>query len=129
MGINHTAIGKIVKEFCRKRGLSLNRLALSLGINPIYLSNVVHGKKVSRPLIRRIAETLEIPELPQAYEEYLRTKKGNKPIQQKTKKNPIKEVRHEEISARSLSSARRKSRGESPLGGGESNADARRQEE
>jgi transcriptional regulator with XRE-family HTH domain len=105
MGINHTTIGIIVKESCRKKGLSLNRLALSLGINPIYLSNVVHGKKVSRPLIRRIAEVLNLPDLPQAYEEYLKTRKGNKPIQQKNRK-PIKEVCHEEASARNLSSAK-----------------------
>jgi transcriptional regulator with XRE-family HTH domain len=76
MGINQAiAIGKIVKKACEERGLSLNRLALSLGVNPIYLNNVLYGKKSSRPLIRRIAQVLHLPDLPQVYEEYLRTKR------------------------------------------------------
>jgi transcriptional regulator with XRE-family HTH domain len=70
MGINQT-IGEIVKEACRKRGLSLNKLALKLGINPIYLNNVLYGKKSSRPLIRRISQVLHIPDLPSQYELFL----------------------------------------------------------
>jgi transcriptional regulator with XRE-family HTH domain len=99
MGINQT-IGDIVKEACRKRGLSLNRLALRLGVNPIYLNNVLYGKKSSRPLICKIAEFLHLPDLPQVYEEYLKTKrvenKGAKPTSSKKgskKQNPIKEVK------------------------------------
>jgi hypothetical protein len=80
MGIN--PIRDIVKEACRRKGISLNRLALGLSINPVYLSNVIHGRKTSRPLIRKIAEVLGLPSLPQIYEEYL-----------KNPKNPIKEVK------------------------------------
>jgi len=78
MGINQ--IGHLVKEACRERGLSLNRLALELGVNPIYLNNVIYGKKSSRPLIRRVAETLRLPHLTQVYEEYLKTKRENKGV-------------------------------------------------
>ncbi|WP_216086081.1 helix-turn-helix domain-containing protein [Hydrogenobacter thermophilus] len=74
MGINQT-IGDIVKEACRKRGLSLNRLALKLGVNPIYLNNVLYGKKSSRPLICKIAETLHLPDLPNQYEIYLASRR------------------------------------------------------
>jgi transcriptional regulator with XRE-family HTH domain len=96
MGINQT-IGDIVKEACRERGLSLNRLALKLGVNPIYLNNVLYGKKSSRPLICKIAEFLHVPDLPEKYEIYLASRrvesKGTKPTpSKKGSKKPIKEV-------------------------------------
>jgi transcriptional regulator with XRE-family HTH domain len=87
VGINQViAIGDIVKEACRKRGLSLNKLALKLGVNPIYLNNVLYGKKSSRPLIRRIAEVLHLPDLPHIYEEYLRARR----VENKGKTSPNK---------------------------------------
>jgi transcriptional regulator with XRE-family HTH domain len=72
---NNPTIKEIVREKCREVGLSLAKLAFELGTNQVYLLNVIHGRKVSRPLIRRIAQVLHIPDLPQVYEEYLRTKR------------------------------------------------------
>jgi transcriptional regulator with XRE-family HTH domain len=98
MGINPTTITKIVKKSCREKGLSLNKLALSLGLNPVYLNNVLHGRKVSRPLIRKIAEVLHLPDLPTQYETYLASRrvenKGNKTTStQKSSKNSKKPTR------------------------------------
>jgi transcriptional regulator with XRE-family HTH domain len=95
MGINQT-IGEIVKGACRKRGVSLNRLALKLGVNPIYLNNVLYGKKSSRPLIRRIAETLHLPDLPQVYEEYLRVRRAYKKGSKKLKEGKSNDARRYE---------------------------------
>jgi transcriptional regulator with XRE-family HTH domain len=99
MGINQT-IGDIVKEASKRQGLSLNRLALRLGVNPIYLNNVLYGKKSSRPLIQRIAQALHVPDLPSQYELFLSQRcvesKGAKPTPSKKgskKPNPIKEVK------------------------------------
>jgi transcriptional regulator with XRE-family HTH domain len=98
MGINQT-IGDIVKEACRERGLSLNRLALRLGVNPIYLNNVLYGKKSSRPLICKIAEVLHVPDLPSQYEIYLASRRVESKVAKPTpskkgskKPNSIKEV-------------------------------------
>jgi transcriptional regulator with XRE-family HTH domain len=85
MGINQT-IGKIVKDACRERRLSLNKLALRLGVNPIYLNNVLYGKKSSRPLIRKIAEFLHLPDLPNQYELYLVSRR----VENKRKKSTEK---------------------------------------
>ena len=79
------------------------RLALQLSTNQVYLLNVLHGRKVSRPMISKIAKALNIPNLPTLYELFL-----------KDRKNKSKKPR---------------GKGKIPLGGGESNADARRQEE
>jgi transcriptional regulator with XRE-family HTH domain len=96
---NNLTIREIVKEKSRARGISLAKLAFELGTNQVYLLNVLHGRKVSRPLIQRIAQALHVPDLPSQYEIYLASRrvenKGNKPTQQKP--NPIKEVQHETI--------------------------------
>ena len=104
MGDNLT-IREIVKEKSRERGISLAKLAFELGVNQIYLLNVLHGRKVSRPLIRRIAQTLHVPDLPSQYEMFLSQRrvenKATKPTSskkgRKKSKNPIKEVYHEAL--------------------------------
>jgi len=73
MGSN--LIRDIVKEAGRRQGISLSKLANILNVNHVYLFSVLSSKKISRPLIRRIAETLHLPDLPQVYEEYLKTKR------------------------------------------------------
>ena len=92
-------IREIVKEKSRERGISLAKLAFELGVNQIYLLNVLHGRKISRPLICKIAETLHIPDLPEKYEMFLSQRrvesKGAKPTpspKSSKKPNPIKEV-------------------------------------
>jgi transcriptional regulator with XRE-family HTH domain len=99
MGDNLT-IREIVKEKSRERGISLAKLAFELGTNQVYLLNVLHGRKVSRPLIQRIAQALHVPDLPSQYEIYLASRrvesKGAKPTPSKKgskKPNPIKEVK------------------------------------
>jgi len=64
-------IKELVKERCKERGLSFSRLAMEVGVNPTYLLFVLHGRNISRPLVRRVAEYLGYSELPTVYEEYL----------------------------------------------------------
>jgi transcriptional regulator with XRE-family HTH domain len=61
----------IVKEGCKRKGISLSKLALILGVNHVYLFAALSGKKISRPLIKRIAEVLHVPDLPSQYEMFL----------------------------------------------------------
>jgi transcriptional regulator with XRE-family HTH domain len=56
---------------CKERGLSFSRLAMEVGVNPTYLLFVLHGRNISRPLVRKVAEYLGYSELPAVYEEYL----------------------------------------------------------
>ncbi|MFZ8785364.1 hypothetical protein [Thermocrinis sp.] len=100
MGSNLTSIRDIVKEAGRRQGISLSRLANILNVNHVYLFSVLSGKKISRPLICKIAETLHVPDLPEKYEIYLAERrvesKGAKPTPSKKgskKPNPIKEVK------------------------------------
>lgn len=102
---NNPTIKEIVREKSRELGLSLAKLAFKLEVNQIYLLNVLHGRKVSRPLIKRLAETLHFPDLPSQYEMFLSQRcvenKFTKPTSskkgRKKSKNPIKEVYHEAL--------------------------------
>jgi transcriptional regulator with XRE-family HTH domain len=64
-------IKELVRERCKERGLSFSRLAMEIGVNPTYLLFVIHGRNISRPLVRKVAEYLGYSELPAVYEEYL----------------------------------------------------------
>ncbi len=64
-------IKELVRERCKERGLSFSRLAMEIGVNPNYLLFVLHGRNISRPLVRKVAEYLGYSELPAIYEEYL----------------------------------------------------------
>jgi plasmid maintenance system antidote protein VapI len=77
MGNNpNMSIKEIVKERVAEKGLTLSKLALQLSINQTYLLNVIHGRKVSRPLISRIAKVLGLPDLPVQYEMFLKQRKN-----------------------------------------------------
>jgi len=71
MKIHQGLIKELVKERCKERGISLSRLAMEIGVNPTYLLFVLHGRNISRPLVRKVAEYLGYSELPAVYEEYL----------------------------------------------------------
>ena len=71
MKMHQGFIKELVRERCKERGLSFSRLAMEVGVNPTYLLFVLHGRNVSRPLVRRVAEYLGYSELPALYEEYL----------------------------------------------------------
>jgi transcriptional regulator with XRE-family HTH domain len=71
MKMHRRLIKELVKERCKERGLSFSRLAMEIGVNPTYLLFVLHGRNISRPLVRRVAEYLGYSELPMIYEEYL----------------------------------------------------------
>ncbi|MFZ8861412.1 MAG: helix-turn-helix domain-containing protein [Thermocrinis sp.] len=73
--VRETTIKEIVKEKCREIGLSLAKLAFKLEVNQVYLLNVLHGRKVSRPLIKRLADTLHLFDLPSQYESYLASRR------------------------------------------------------
>jgi transcriptional regulator with XRE-family HTH domain len=72
MKMHKDLIKDIVKSRCKEKGLNLTRLALQLGVSPTYLMLVVHGRNPSRPLIHKIADALELPVLPDIYEQYLK---------------------------------------------------------
>jgi transcriptional regulator with XRE-family HTH domain len=71
MKMHKELIKELVRERCKERGLSFSRLAMEVGVNPTYLLFVLHGRNISRPLVRRVAEYLGYSELPAVYEEYL----------------------------------------------------------
>jgi transcriptional regulator with XRE-family HTH domain len=71
MKMHQGLIKELVKERCKERGLSLSRLAMEIGVNPTYLLFVLHGRNISRPLVRKVAGYLGYSELPVIYEEYL----------------------------------------------------------
>jgi transcriptional regulator with XRE-family HTH domain len=71
MKMHRGLIKELVRERCKERGLSFSRLAMEVGVNPTYLLFVLHGRNISRPLVRRVAEYLGYSELPVVYEEYL----------------------------------------------------------
>ncbi len=64
-------IKELVREKCKERGLSFSKLAMEIGVNPMYLFLVLHGRNISRPLVRKVAEYLGYSELPVVYEDYL----------------------------------------------------------
>jgi len=47
-----------------------------LSINQTYLLNVIHCRKISRPLISRIAKVLDLPDLPIQYKMFLKQRKN-----------------------------------------------------
>jgi transcriptional regulator with XRE-family HTH domain len=71
MKMHQGFIKELVRERCKERGLSFSKLAMEVGVNPTYLLFVLHGRNISRPLVRRVAEYLGYSELPALYEEYL----------------------------------------------------------
>jgi transcriptional regulator with XRE-family HTH domain len=71
MKMHKGLIKELVRERCRERGLSFSRLAMEVGVNPTYLLFVLHGRNISRPLVRKVSEYLGYSELPTVYEEYL----------------------------------------------------------
>jgi transcriptional regulator with XRE-family HTH domain len=71
MRMHKDLIKELVREKCKERGLSFSRLAMEIGVNPNYLLFVLHGRNISRPLVRKVAEYLGYSELPAVYEEYL----------------------------------------------------------
>jgi transcriptional regulator with XRE-family HTH domain len=71
MKMHKGLIKELVRERCKEKGLSFSRLAMEVGVNPTYLLFVLHGRNISRPLVRKVAEYLGYSELPEVYEEYL----------------------------------------------------------
>ena len=67
----NSTIREIITRACKERGISLNRLALIVGVTPAYMHDVLSFRKVARPLIRKIANTLGIADLPDIYEHLL----------------------------------------------------------
>ncbi len=72
------AIRDIVKERARERGISLRQLAQLLGVTNAYLHEILRGSGASRPLIRRIAHILDLPDLPERYEQFLHERKSGR---------------------------------------------------
>ena len=68
-------IREIVADRIRERYGSLYRYAQILGVSLNYLSGVLAGRKISRPIILRIAQDLNMPELCFLYEQFLHEKK------------------------------------------------------
>ncbi len=75
-----STIKEIIRQECRNKGISLYRLAKTLGIDLAYLSAVLSLAKISRPTILKIAEFLHRPDLLYIYEKELRSRAvENKP--------------------------------------------------
>jgi ribosome-binding protein aMBF1 (putative translation factor) len=69
---------KVVKEKLAEKGISINRLAIELGVREVLLREVMSGRKTSRPLVLKMANYLSEPELLYIYEKELQKRKSNK---------------------------------------------------
>ena len=99
MGVSsHTTIRRIITEGCKRKGLSLNKLALILGTTSSYLYDILSGRKTSRPLIRKIANFLELPDLIPAYEQFLHERRitYRKNVSQSKKAHALDKEKEEE---------------------------------
>lgn len=71
-----TFIREIVKEKVREKYGSLYRYAKLKGKSLIYITKILKGETVSRPMIYEIAKDLDMPELCFLYEQLLHEKKN-----------------------------------------------------
>lgn len=61
----------IIRLELQKRGMSFYRLAKEIGVDPVYLSNVLSLTKISRPVIMKISDYLQRYDLLYWYEKDL----------------------------------------------------------
>ena len=64
-------IGSIVKEEAKRRGITLVQLSNLVGVSYAHLRAVLKGVYVSRPVVRKISRILDLPDLPERYEQFL----------------------------------------------------------
>jgi len=67
-----------IKEKARSRGLTLAQIARKIGVSYPHLRGVLAGYYTSHPVIKKIAEVLDFPELPSLYEQLQKSKKRKK---------------------------------------------------
>jgi hypothetical protein len=69
---------KLLKERLAEKGMSINRLAMELGVSEVNLRKVLAGIITSRPVVFKIANYLSDPNLLYIYEKELQERKSNK---------------------------------------------------
>ena len=70
-------IKDIVKERAKEKGISLVALSFLVGVSYSHLRYVLRGVYVSHPVIQKIAQILDLPDLPQQYEEFVKQVRGS----------------------------------------------------
>jgi plasmid maintenance system antidote protein VapI len=70
------------REFLKKKlaekGMSINRLAIEIGVRDMFIREVMYGKKISRPLILKITDYFQDPNILHIYEKELQERKSKK---------------------------------------------------
>jgi len=75
-----------VKEKLKKKGVSINKLAEELGVRELYLRDVIAGRRVSLPVVHKIAKHLHDPHVIYKYvEEYFARKENEENLKRRYK--------------------------------------------
>jgi len=69
---------RIIKEKLDERGMTINKLAMEIRVRDLLIRDVMAGKKTSRPLVLKMADYFQIPELLYIYEKELQERKTKK---------------------------------------------------
>jgi len=75
---------RIIKEKLEEKGMTINKLAMEIRVRDLLIREVMAGKKTSRPLVLKMANYFQAPELLYIYEKELqerraKSKKVSKP--------------------------------------------------
>jgi plasmid maintenance system antidote protein VapI len=76
---------ELLKKKLTEKGISINMLAMEIGTRDMFIREVMRGKKISRPLVLKIANYFSDPELLYTYEKELQKRKSKKPKKSKSK--------------------------------------------
>jgi len=69
---------RVIKEKLEEKGITISDLAMEIRVRDLLIREVMAGKKTSRPLVLKIADYFQIPELLYIYEKELQERKSNK---------------------------------------------------
>jgi ribosome-binding protein aMBF1 (putative translation factor) len=69
---------KVIKEKLEKKGITISKLAMEIRVRDLLIREVISGRKTSRPLVLKMADYFQDPELLYIYEKELQERKSNK---------------------------------------------------
>lgn len=69
---------RIIKEKLDEKGMTINKLAMEIRVRDLLIRDVMAGKKTSRPLVLKMADYFQIPELLYIYEKELQERNSKK---------------------------------------------------
>jgi ribosome-binding protein aMBF1 (putative translation factor) len=69
---------KVIKEKLEKKGITISELAIEIRVGDTLIREVISGRKTSRPLVLKMADYFQDPNLLYIYEKELQKRKFNK---------------------------------------------------